>query len=126
MFKIEIAVTEIESAGELFKIAEEDDNIDIITEKNFNGDITTIELYISLALSTLAVIVPIIKAMIKKNKVSSLKLNGDKIEIENVSQELIEKILVEKGLLKKDELNEDGDVILSEIVDELEENTMRA
>lgn len=103
MYKIEIEVSEIECAEELIKLADENDNIDVITDKNFNGDITTIELYISLALNVVTVIVPIVKAMIKQNKVSSLKIDGDKIELENVSQKLIEQILVEKGHLKKED-----------------------
>ena len=39
------------------------------------------------------VVIPVIKTIIKQNKVSSLKIDGEKIEVTNVSQELIESIL---------------------------------
>lgn len=96
MYKIEIEVNEIECASELFDLASKNGDIDIITEKNFNGDLTTVELYVSLSINLVAVIVPIIKALIKQKKVSSLKLDGEKIEATNVSQDLIEKILMKK------------------------------
>ncbi len=93
MHKIELTVDEIEYAKELFDLSENNEGIDIITEKNFTGDLTTIELYISLAINVIVVVIPVIKTIIKQNKVSSLKIDGEKIEVTNVSQELIESIL---------------------------------
>lgn len=104
MHKIEIEIDEVEYASELIRLAETNEDIDIITEKNFNGDLTTIELYISLTINVVAVLLPIIKSLIKHNKISTLKIDGQKIEINNVSQELIEKILMQKmGLEAKTE-----------------------
>lgn len=96
MHKIEIEMDEVEYASELIRLAETNEDMDIITEKNFSGDLTTIELYISLTINAVTVLVPIIKSLIKHKKISSLKIDGQKIEVNNVSQELIEKILKEK------------------------------
>ena len=96
MHKIEIEMDEVEYASELIRLAETNEDMDIITEKNFSGDLTTIELYISLTINVVTVLVPIIKSLIKHKKISSLKIDGQKIEVNNVSQELIEKILKEK------------------------------
>lgn len=93
MHKIEIEMDEVEYASELIRLAETNEDMDIITEKNFSGDLTTIELYISLTINVVTVLVPIIKSLIKHKKISSLKIDGQKIEVNNVSQELIEKIL---------------------------------
>ena len=95
MHKIEIEMDEVEYASELIRLAETNEDMDIITEKNFSGDLTTIELYISLTINVVTVLVPIIKSLIKHKKISSLKIDGQKIEVNNVSQELIEKILKE-------------------------------
>lgn len=108
MHKIELEIDELEYAFELMKLAEENEDIDLITEKNFTGDLTMIELYISLSLNVITLIVPIIKALIKQKRVSSLKIDGDKIEVTNVSQELIETILREK--MTKDAANSTGNV----------------
>lgn len=96
MHKIEIEMDEVEYASELIRLAETNEDMDIITEKNFSGDLTTIELYISLTINVVTVLVPIIKSLIKHKKISSLKIDGQKIEVNNVSQELIEKILKKK------------------------------
>ena len=96
MHKIEIEMDEVEYASELLRLAETNDEMDIITEKNFSGDLTTIELYISLTINVVTVLVPIIKSLIKHKKISSLKIDGQKIEVNNVSQKLIEKILKQK------------------------------
>ena len=96
MHKIEIEMDEVEYASELLRLAETNDEMDIITEKNFSGDLTTIELYISLTVNLVTILVPIIKSLIKHKKISSLKIDGQKIEVNNVSQELIEKILKQK------------------------------
>lgn len=96
MHKIEIEMDEVEYASELIRLAESNEDMDIITEKNFSGDLTTIELYISLTINVVTVLVPIIKSLIKHKKISSMKIDGQKIEVNNVSQELIEKILMQK------------------------------
>ena len=96
MHKIEIEMDEVEYASELLRLAETNDEMDIITEKNFSGDLTTIELYISLTVNLVTILVPIIKSLIKHKKISSLRIDNQKIEVNNVSQELIEKILKEK------------------------------
>lgn len=96
MHKIEIEIDDVEYAANLIKLAETNEDIDIITEKNFSGDLTTIELYISLTINVVTVLVPIIKSLIKHKKISSLKIDGQKIEVNNVSQELIETILKKK------------------------------
>lgn len=95
MYKVELEVDSLEDVHELFDLADNNENIDIITQKNFNGDVTTIELYISLAVNVIAVVVPVINALISQRRVSSLKIDGNKIEVENVTQDLIEKILNE-------------------------------
>ena len=95
MYKVELEVDSLEDVHELFDLADNNENIDLITQKNFNGDVTTIELYISLAVNVIAVVVPVINALISQRRVSSLKIDGDKIEVENVTQDLIEKILKE-------------------------------
>ena len=108
MHKIELEIDELEYAFELLKLAEENEDIDLITEKNFTGDLTMIELYISLSLNVITLIVPIIKALIKQKRVSSLKIDGEKIEVTNVSQDLVETILREK--MTKDAVNGTGNV----------------
>lgn len=80
-------------ASELISIAKGNEGIDTIQERNFSGDITTLELYISLGVNVLTIIVSVINTLIQKKKVSSIKVNGETIEIKNVSQDLIEKIL---------------------------------
>lgn len=104
MYQIQMAFLEPECASILYKLAEEQENIDIIEEKSFNGNLTNIELYISLTVNVIAVIVPVIKTLIKQNKVSSLKMDGKKIELVNVSQDLIEQILKEK--IEEEKVNE--------------------
>ena len=95
MYKVELEVDSFEDVPELFDLADNNENIDLITQKNFNGDVTTIELYISLAVNVIAVVVPVINALISQRRVSSLKIDDKKIEVENVTQDLIEKILKE-------------------------------
>lgn len=83
-------------ASELIGIAKENEGVDVIQEKNFSGDITTLELYISLGVNILTIIVSVINTLIQKKKVSSIKINGETIEIRNVSQDLIEIVLKAK------------------------------
>lgn len=92
MYKIELDMEEIEDISDIMQLEEENDEIDIITEKNFTGDITTVEIFIGV----LEVLIPVVRSLIKNKKISSMKLDGDKIEIKNVSEELVEKILTEK------------------------------
>lgn len=92
MYKIEIEIEEMEDIRELMQMEEENDEIDIITEKNFTGDITKIEVFIG----ALEILIPLVRSLIKNKKVSSMKLDGEKIELKNVSEELIEKVLKEK------------------------------
>ena len=95
MYKVELEVDSLEDVHELFDLADNNENIDLITQKNFSGDVTTIELYISLAVNVIAVVVPVINALISQRRVSSVKIDDNKIEVENVTQDLIEKILKE-------------------------------
>lgn len=93
---LEFDVWESNDAKELFDLADSNDDIDIVSEKNFSGDVTAIELYISSGINLLAVVIPIITTLIKKKKISKLKIDGDKVEIDNVSEELVEKVLIKK------------------------------
>lgn len=103
---IQLDVVDSRDIQELFDLAGKNENIDIIQGKNFSGDITTIELYISMAVNVMAVVVPLLKTLIKQNKLSSLKINGDKIELINVSEELIEKVLEQKLKISEEMTNE--------------------
>ena len=94
IFKFEFEY--IGDASDLFELANSNENIDIIEEKNFSGDITTIELYVSLGINAAAVVVPIIKALIKQHKISSVTIDGNKIEAKNISEDLAEKIIMDK------------------------------
>ena len=86
MYKIEIEIEEMEDIRELMQMEEENDEIDIITEKNFTGDITKIEVFIG----ALEILIPLVRSLIKNKKVSSMKLDGEKIELKNVSEELLQ------------------------------------
>ena len=96
MLQIKMEFSDLDNASELFKLANSSEDIEIVQEKNFSGDITTIELYISLAINILTLVAPVLKTLIKQRKVSSMKIDGEKIELTNVSTELIEKIVDEK------------------------------
>ena len=96
MLQIQMEFANIDDANPLFELADSSGDIEIIQGKNFSGDITTVELYISLAVNIATLVVPILKALIKQKKVSSIKIDGDKIELSNVSDELIEKVLDKK------------------------------
>lgn len=86
----------INGAEELIQLSESNENIELIQEKNFSGDITTIELYVSLGINVIAVLVPVIKKLIDKQKISGLTIDGDKIEVKNVSEKLIEEVITKK------------------------------
>ena len=96
MLQIQMEFTNMDDANPLLELVDSSEDIEIIQEKNFSGDITTVELYISLAVNVVTLVVPILKALIKQKKVSSIKIDGDKIELSNVSDELIEKVLNKK------------------------------
>ena len=93
---IKIDLWNPDDASELMSIAEGNECVDTVQEKNFSGDITTLELYISLGVNVLTIIVSVINTLIQKKKVSSIKINGEAVEINNVSQDLIEKVLYAK------------------------------
>lgn len=96
MLQIQMEFANMDDVNPLRELADSSEDIDMIQEKNFSGDITLVELYISLAVNVVALVVPVLKTLIKQKKVSSLKIDGDKIELSNVSDELIEKVLSEK------------------------------
>lgn len=96
MIQIQMEFANMDDADPLLELADSSEDVEIIQEKNFSGDITTVELYISLAVNVVTLVVPILKALIKQKKVSSIKIDGDKIELSNVSDELIEKVLNKK------------------------------
>lgn len=96
MLQIQMEFANMDDVNPLRELADSSEDIDMIQEKNFSGDITLVELYISLAVNVVAFVVPVLKTLIKQKKVSSLKIDGDKIELSNVSDELIEKVLSEK------------------------------
>jgi len=90
---IKIDLENLSDANELLNLADSNENIDVIQEKNFNGDITTLELYISMTLNVIALIVPVLIKLIKYKKIESLVIDGDKIEVKNISEDLAEKII---------------------------------
>ena len=90
---IKIDLENLSDANELLNLADSNENIDVIQEKNFNGDITTLELYISMTLNVIALIVPVLIKLIKYKKIESLVIDGDKIEVKNISEDLAEKIM---------------------------------
>lgn len=98
MHQLHMDFRKTEDAKPLFALAENNEDIEIIQEKNFSGDITTIELYISMSINVIMAVFSVIKTLIKRNKISSLKINGDKIEVNNVTQDLVEKIIEQKLL----------------------------
>ena len=96
MIQIQMEFANMDDADPLLELTDSSEDVEIIQEKNFSGDITPVELYISLAVNVVTLVVPILKALIKQKKVSSIKIDGDKIELSNVSDELIEKVLDKK------------------------------
>ena len=85
-----------EDAREILSLAEQYEDITAIEEKSFTGDMTTIELYVSVAINILTIVGAAVNALIAKKKVSSVKIDGDKIEINNVSEDLIKRIVERK------------------------------
>lgn len=96
LYQIQIEFRNPEDAREILSLAEQYDDIKAIEEKSFTGDVTTIELYVSVAINILTIVGAAVKALIAKKKVSSVKIDGDKIELNNVSEDLIKRIVERK------------------------------
>lgn len=104
LHQIQIEFHNPEDAREVLSLAEQYDDIAAIEEKSFTGDVTTIELYVSVAINILTIVGAAVNALIAKKKVSSVKIDGDKIELNNVSEDLIKRIVESKlGLDAQDE-----------------------
>lgn len=93
MHQIQFTIMNPKDISEIYTLATQSQELDIIEEKNFNGDLTTITLYVSLAANVFSILMPLLKTLIKTKKISSLKIDGNKIELMNVSEKLIEDLL---------------------------------
>lgn len=96
LHQIQIEFHNPEDARDILSLAEQHEDITAIEEKSFIGDVTTIELYVSVAINILTIVGAAVNALIAKKKVSSVKIDGDKIEINNVSEDLIKRIVERK------------------------------
>lgn len=96
LHQIQIEFHNPEDAREVLSLVEQYDDITAIEEKSFTGDMTTIELYVSVAINILTIVGAAVNALIAKKKVSSVKIDGDKIELNNVSEDLIKRIVENK------------------------------
>lgn len=96
LHQIQLEFNNQDNAKDILALAENYDEITVIQEKNFTGDVTTIELYVSIAINVLTVIGTAVSALIAKKKVSSVKIDGEKIEVNNVSETLIKHIVESK------------------------------
>lgn len=96
LHQIQIEFHNPEDARDILALVEEHDDITAIEEKSFTGDVTTIELYVSVAINILTIVGAAVNALIAKKKVSSVKIDGDKIELNNVSEDLIKRIVESK------------------------------
>ena len=96
LHQIQIEFNNPEDVRELLSLAEQYEDITAIEEKSFTGDVTTIELYVSVAINILTIVGAAVNTMIAKKKVSSVKIDGDKIELNNVSEDLIKRIVERK------------------------------
>ena len=96
LHQIQIEFHNPEDAREILSLAEQYEDITAIEEKSFTGDVTTIELYVSVAINILTIVGAAVNALIAKKKVSSVKIDGDKIELNNVSEDLIKRIVESK------------------------------
>ena len=85
----------------------DNNDIDIIHGRNFSGDLTNIEVYIPHIISVISIVVPVIVTLIKKNRVSSVKIDGKKIELKNVSNKIAEDALNKyfENLRDEDDIN---------------------
>ncbi len=96
LHQIQIEFNNPDDAKEILTLAEKYGEITAIEEKSFTGDVTTIELYVSVAINILTIVGAAVNALIAKKKVSSVKIDGDKIELNNVSEDLIKRIVESK------------------------------
>lgn len=96
LHQIQIEFNNPEDVRELLSLAEQYDDITAIEEKSFTGDVTTIELYVSVAINILTIVGAAVNALIAKKKVSSVMIDEDKIELNNVSEDLIKRIVERK------------------------------
>ena len=96
LHQIQIEFINPEDARDILSLAEQCDDITAIEEKSFTGEVTTIELYVSVAINVLTIVGAAVNALIAKKKVSSVKIDGDKIELNNVSEDLIKRIVERK------------------------------
>ena len=78
LHQIQVEFHNPEDAREVLSLAEQYDDITAIEEKSFTGDVTTIELYVSVAINVLTIVGAAINALIAKKKGSSVKTNGEK------------------------------------------------
>ena len=92
----------------------QDSNIDIIQGRNFSGDLTNIEIYIPHIVTAINIVVPVVIKLIKKNRVSSVKIDGKKIELKNVSNMVAEEALNKYFENLRDETNYQGSVAVSD------------
>jgi len=70
------------------------DDIELISEKGFNGE-PILEFFIN-SVPAIAVFASIIIAKINAKKISKLSIDGEKIELEGVSEGLIKEVLERK------------------------------
>ena len=96
LHQIQIEFHNPEDAREILSLAEQYEDITAIEEKSFTGDVTTIELYVSVTINILTIVGAAVNGLIAKKKVSSVKIDGDKIELNNVSEDLIKRIVERK------------------------------
>lgn len=96
LHQIQIEFHNPEDAREILSLAEQYEDITAIEEKSFTGDVTTIELYVSVTINILTIVGAAVNGLIAKKKVSSVKIDGDKIELNNVSEDLIKRIVESK------------------------------
>ena len=96
LHQIQIEFHNPEDARDILSLAERYDDITAIEEMSFTGDVTTIQLYVSVVINILTIVGAAVKALIAKKKVSSVKIDGDKIELNNVSEDLIKRIVERK------------------------------
>lgn len=108
LHQIQIEFHNPEDARDILSLTEQYDDITAIEEKSFTGDVTTIELYVSVAINVLTIVGAAVNALIAKKKVSSVKIDGDKIELNNVSEDMIKRIVQRKlGLDAQDKPDAD-------------------
>lgn len=114
MHMIQIETVDFNIIEEFRKLSERDENIDVIHGRNFNGDLTNIELYVELTIGVIAAITPIIVALIKNHKITSIKVDGDKMELTNVSSKTTEEFIKEYFESKQTKESSEDDNIESD------------